>query len=162
MSGLQRPGPARSAGRTGQFPHASIAALLLMSFAAAPAALATDQLYIMQSPNFGGVNASSLTAAQSAAAMVAQREAAAAAAVTAAANAAANTPSQQFANSIISQLNAMVARNVALQIAGAQPGQGGTIESSGVTITYTNVDGQLNVTITTPTGTTTLAMPTGD
>nr|WP_294545501.1 curli assembly protein CsgF [uncultured Rhodopila sp.] len=138
-----------------------IAAVLLMSFPAARAALATDQLYIMQSPNFGGVNASSLSAAQTAVSMVKQQEAAAAAA-TAAASAAANSPSQQFANSIISQLDAMVARNIAAQIAGALPGQGGTIQSGSTSISYTNVDGTLNVSITTPTGTTTLAMPSGN
>ncbi len=161
MFGHQRPGSAGPSGRAGRRPLFMIAAVLLMSFPAARAALATDQLYIMQSPNFGGVNASSLSAAQTAVSMVKQQEAAAAAA-TAAASAAANSPSQQFANSIISQLDAMVARNIAAQIAGALPGQGGTIQSGSTSISYTNVDGTLNVSITTPTGTTTLAMPSGN
>ena len=71
-------------------------------------------------------------------------------------------PNQQFATAIISQLNSLVARNIALRIADSNPGDAGTIVSGNVSITFINSDGQLNVVITTPTGSTNLSVPTGD
>jgi hypothetical protein len=124
---------------------------------------ATDLGYRLMSPSFGGTDAQPYTYAQyeysqKLAAAAAAKQAAAAAASAASASTAAS-PSQQFANSIVSQLQSLVARNVALQIANAQPGQAGTIQSNGSTITFVNSDGQLNVTITTPAGTTDFSVP---
>ncbi len=75
---------------------------------------------------------------------------------------AAPDPNQQFANAIISQLNSLVARDVALKIANSQNGDAGTIQSGSVSVTYVNADGQLNISINTPSGSTTLSLPTGD
>jgi hypothetical protein len=89
-------------------------------------------------------------------------EAAEAAAEAAAARAGTpSDPNQAFVNAIISQLNGIVAQTIAQRIANAQNGQAGTIQSGSVTITYINSDGQLSVTITSPTGTTTLVIPAG-
>lgn len=142
-----------------RFVRLGLAALLTAGIALP--ARATDQMYVLQSPNFGGSNPASLQAAeyvQSLQQQQAQQRAAAAAAL---ANAATNTTTQQFANSLISQLESLVARNVALEIAGSAPGAGGTIQAGGVSITYVNQDGTLNVSITSPTGTTTFSMPSG-
>ena len=79
-----------------------------------------------------------------------------------AAGTAATDPNQQFADAIVSQLNSLVAREIALKIANSQPGDAGTIQSGSVSITFINSDGQLNVVITTPTGSTNLSVPTGN
>jgi hypothetical protein len=55
-----------------------------------------------------------------------------------------------------------VARDVALKIANSQNGDAGTIQSGSVSVTYVNADGQLNISINTPSGSTTLSLPTGD
>ena len=125
---------------------------------------ATDIGYRLLSPSFGGTDTAPLTYAQyefnqkqaASAAAVAAAKAATAAAASAAAAA---SPAQQFADSIVSQLQSLVARNVALQIANATPGQAGSIQSDGTNITYVNSDGQLTVTITTSAGTTTFSVP---
>ena len=36
------------------------------------------------------------------------------------------------------------------------------VQSGNVSVTYVNADGQLNISINTPSGSTTLALPTGD
>jgi hypothetical protein len=124
---------------------------------------ATDLGYRLLSPSFGGTDTAPYAyaqyefnqkQAQSAAAAAAIAKAAAASVSTAAAS-----PSQQFANSIVSQLQSLVARNVALQIANAQPGQAGSIQSDGASITFVNSDGQLTVNITTAAGTTSFSVP---
>jgi len=145
-------------------PHAGVAAVLLaLTLAATPqAAGATDLSYTLMSPAFGGSDPAALQAAEYDKGLQQTRAANAAAAAAAAQAAAANTPTQQFANAIISQLNSLVARDVALQVANSQPGQAGTIQSGNVSVTYVNSDGQLNITISTPTGSTTLTLPTGD
>jgi hypothetical protein len=120
---------------------------------------ATDLLYILQSPSFGGNNPAAFQSAQFEKSLRDQRatSAAAAAKVTAAPD-----PNQQFANAIISQLNSLVARDVALKISNSKDGDAGTIQSGNVSVTYVNADGQLNISINTPSGSTTLALPTGD
>lgn len=127
---------------------------------------ATDLYYTLMSPNFGGTNGIALSMAQQAASL----QKAHSAAVTAAANAAASNASgttaasaqnQAFINAIISQLTGLVAYRVASGIANAQPGQAGTVHSGDTTITYVNNSGELSVTLTSPSGTTTLAVPTG-
>jgi hypothetical protein len=120
---------------------------------------ATDLLYILQSPSFGGNNPAAFQSAQFEKSLRDQRAASAAAAakVTAAPD-----PNQQFANAIISQLNSLVARDVALKISNSKDGDAGTIQSGNVSVTYVNADGQLNISINTPSGSTTLALPTGD
>lgn len=140
-------------------------ALLIIALAAAAAirtAGATDLNYVLMSPAFGGNNPAALQAAEYDKGLEQARAANAASAAAAAQAAAANTPTQQFANAIISQLNSLVARDVALQVANSQPGAAGTIQSGNVSVTYVNSDGQLNIVINTPTGSTTLALPTGD
>jgi hypothetical protein len=131
----------------------------LLSGALAGPACATDLLYILQSPSFGGNNPAAFQSAQFEKSLRDQRAASAAAAakVTAAPD-----PNQQFANAIISQLNSLVARDVALKISNSKDGDAGTIQSGNVSVTYVNVDGQLNIVINTPGGSTTLALPTGD
>ena len=119
---------------------------------------ATDQLYVLQSPSFGGTNPAALQAAQYEKSLRDQRDSSAKAAAQAIA---APDPNQQFANAIISQLNSLVARDVALKIANSQNGDAGTIQSGSVSVTYVNADGQLNISINTPSGSTTLSLPTG-
>ena len=70
-------------------------------------------------------------------------------------------PATPFIQAIVSQLTGLVAQSVAQKIANSQDGQAGTIQSGNVVITYVNSDGQLNVTITSPTGSTTLSIPVG-
>jgi hypothetical protein len=125
--------------------------------------LATDLGYKLLSPSFGGTDPAPYSYAQYEFSQKQAQASAAAAAAKAAANVAASTnaasPSQQLANSIVSQLQSLVARNVALQIANAQPGHAGSIQSDGATITYVNSDGQLTVNITTSAGTTSFSVP---
>lgn len=108
------------------------------------------------SPNFGGFNPVGFQMAQYEKALKAAEAAADAAAARPPAD-----PNQAFVNAIVSQLNGIVAQTIAQRIANAQNGQAGTIQSGSVTITYINSDGQLSVTITSPTGTTTLVIPAG-
>jgi len=138
---------------------------LLSALAPGPA-LATDLLYSLQSPSFGGGNNAAFTMEQyvvglqqTKAANAAAAKAAAAAAATSAAN---SGPSAQFVNAITSQLTGLVAESIAQKIANSSNGQAGTIQSGSTSITYVNSDGQLNVTITTPTGTTSLLIPSAN
>ncbi len=141
----------------------AVVAIAALAAAAAPhAARATDLSYVLLSPRFGGTDPAALDAAEYDKSLQQQRAANAAAAASAAQAAASNTPTQQFATAIVSQLNSLVARDVALQIANSQPGDAGTIQSGNISVTYVNADGQLNIVINTPTGSTTLALPTGD
>jgi hypothetical protein len=131
------------------------AAALGLSLTATPG-LATDLRYAPMSPNFGGFNPIAFQMAQYKKSLEAAQDAAEAAAARPPAD-----PNQAFVNAIVSQLNGIVAQTIAQRIANAQPGQAGTIQSGSVTITYINSDGQLSVTITSPTGTTTLVIPSG-
>lgn len=135
----------------------AVVAMLLAS-TVGPAA-ATDLYYTPMSPNFGGSNAIAFQMAQFQNGLKAQRAAAQAAAAKALLP---TDPNQQFVTAIISQLNGLVAQTIAQKIANSQQGQSGTIQSGGVTITYVNSDGQLNVTIVTPTGSTVLNVPSGN
>jgi len=130
----------------------------VMAAATATPAAATDLHYVLMSPNFGGTNPVAFQMAQYNKALQAARAAAEAAA---ARTATPPDPNQAFVNAIISQLNGIVAQTIAQRIANAGAGQAGTIQSGAVTITYMNSDGQLSVTITTPTGSTTLTIPAG-
>jgi hypothetical protein len=147
----------------GRRPDGRLAIVLLgaamLSGGLAGPACATDLFYILQSPSFGGNNPAAFQSAQFEKSLRDQRAASAAAAakVTAAPD-----PNQQFANAIISQLNSLVARDVALKISNSKDGDAGTIQSGNVSVTYVNSDGQLNIVINTPGGSTTLALPTGD
>jgi hypothetical protein len=131
--------------------------VLLAAASAAPAA-ATDLLYFLRSPSFGGTDSGILEMAQLTGALKAQR---------AAALAAANKPvvvpdpNAPFVQAITSQLTGLVAQSVAQKIANSQNGQAGTIQSGNVVITYINSDGQLSVTITSPSGSTSLSIPVG-
>lgn len=148
--------PSRQRGWSRQVWRAGATALGL-SLAATPG-LATDLRYAPMSPNFGGFNPVGFQMAQYEKSLKAAKEAAEAAAQRAGTP---NDPNQAFVNAIISQLNGIVAQTIASKIANAQNGQAGTIQSGSVTITYINSDGQLSVTITSPTGTTTLVIPAG-
>jgi curli production assembly/transport component CsgF len=125
-------------------------------------ASATDQFLVLRSPSFGGTNAAPFQYEQFDKTLRDQRAAAKAAASASASGATAADQNQQFANAIISQLNSLVARDIALKIANSKPGDAGTIQSGDVSITFINSDGQLNVVITTPSGSTNLSVPTGD
>jgi type VIII secretion system (T8SS) CsgF protein len=125
-------------------------------------ASATDQFTVLRSPSFGGTNAAPFQYEQFDKTLRADRAAAAAKAAASGSATAATDPNQQFADAIISQLNSLVAREIALKIANSQPGDAGTIQSGSVSITFINSDGQLNVVITTPSGSTNLSVPTGD
>ena len=120
-------------------------------------AQATDLYFNLMSPNFGGTNGIALSMAQQEASL----QKAHAAASSPSGTTAATAQNQAFINAIISQLTGLVAYRVATQIANAQPGQAGTIQSGDTTITYVNNTGELSVTLTSPAGTTTLAVPTG-
>jgi hypothetical protein len=89
----------------------------ILSAGLSASVLATDLLYVLQSPSFGGNNPAAFQSAQFEKSLRDQRAASAAAAakVTAAPD-----PNQQFANAIISQLNSLVARDVALKISNLQ------------------------------------------
>lgn len=154
------PGPRRLRDRKpGNGVVITLLAAVALSGAWPRAGSATDLLYILQSPSFGGNNPAAFQSAQFEKSLRDQRasSAAAAARVTAAPD-----PNQQFANAIISQLNSLVARDVALRISNSKNGDAGTIQSGSVSVTYVNADGQLNIVINTPGGSTTLALPTGD
>jgi hypothetical protein len=143
--------------RRGRIAVAAAIASGLAALTAGPAS-ATDLHYMMLSPNFGGSNPIAFQMAQFDRGLDAARAAAAAAAAKAAIPPDPNAP---FVNAIVSQLNGLVAQTIAQKIANSQPGTAGTVQSGNVTITYTNSDGQLNITITTPSGSTTLTVPSG-
>ena len=130
-------------------------------------AAATDLSYTMMSPNFGGSNGIALQMAEQAKSLQAAQAQAQAAAAAAAANSSAaaavgGSANLAFLNSIVSQLTGIVAYKVATEIAGSTPGQSGTINANGSTITYVNQDGQLQITVTSTEGTTTLSVPSGN
>lgn len=125
--------------------------------------LASDLNYVLMSPNFGGNNGIGLSMAQQQNSLKTARAAALASAAAAAATKAsnANSVNQSFINAIVSQLTGLVAYKIATGIANTAPGKSGTVQSGDTTITYVNSDGQLNVTLTSPTGSTNIAVPTG-
>jgi len=129
--------------------------LVLLACGRGAPALATDLLYSLQSPSFGGTNSAPLTNAQYAASLKAQQAANAAAAKAASSS----STNSEFVSAITSQLTGLVAESIAQKIANSTNGQAGTIQSGGVSITYVNSDGELNVTITTPKGSTNLQIP---
>jgi len=132
---------------------------LVAAAAMPPACFATDMFYQLRSPTFGGNDPAAFQSAQYEKSLRDQRDATAAAAARAVA---APGPSQQFANAIISQLNSLVARDVALKISNSKDGDAGTIQSGDVSVTFVNADGQLNIVINTSTGSTSLSLPTGN
>ena len=138
-----------------------VLAAAFMSLAGAPPAAATDLLYILRSPSFGGDSAGALAGAQIGQNLKSQHDAAVAAAARAATTPPGADPNAAFVSAITSQLTGLVAQSVAQRIANSQNGQAGTIQSGNVVITYVNSDGQLSVTITSPTGSTVLQIPTG-
>jgi hypothetical protein len=139
-----------------------VAAALELAAAAMPAR-ATDLHYTLMSPSFGGTDSGPYQMEQAQDALIAGKKAAAAAAVAAAAQSAvANNPYAPLISAITSQLTALVAHNIVDEIANSTNGQAGTIQSGNVAITYVNSDGSLSVTISTPTGATTLVIPSGD
>jgi hypothetical protein len=129
-----------------------------LSILAAPPAAATDLFATLQSPAFGGADSAALSAAQTGQSLKVQ-----AAAVKAALQKPPTPPvdpNAAFISAITSQLTGLVAETIAQKIANSKNGQAGTIKSDGVIITYVNSDGELSITITTPTSTTTLTIPT--
>ena len=141
------------------------AAFVVAAVTGAGPAFATDLTYTMHSPDFGGNNASALQMEQLQNTQKAQTRSSRTAALNAAiaaSTSSVDTQAQAFANSIMSQLNSLVSRQIAVKIAGSAPGDAGTITASGVVLTYVNVDGQLSLTITTPNGVSTISLPTGN
>lgn len=138
-----------------------VAAALELAAAAMPAR-ATDLHYTLMSPSFGGTDSGPYQMEQAQDALIAGKKAATAAAAAAAAQSVvAANPYAPLINAITSQLTALVAYNIASEIANAKPGAAGTIQSGNVSITYVNSDGEISVTITSPTGSTTLVIPSG-
>jgi hypothetical protein len=156
----QRTSVGEGAGALGRI-AVMIAASGTMLLSMVGTASATDQFLVLRSPSFGGTNAAPFQYEQFDKTLRDQRAAAAKAAASVS-GATATDQNQQFANAIISQLNSLVARDIALKIANSKPGDAGTIQSGDVSITFINADGQLNVVITTPSGSTNLSVPTGD
>ncbi len=129
---------------------------------ASPPVGATDLHYTLLSPSFGGTDTVPYQMEQAQDALIAGKKAATAAAAAAAAQSVvAANPYAPLINAITSQLTALVAYNIASEIANAKPGAAGTIQSGNVSITYVNSDGEISVTITSPTGSTTLVIPSG-
>jgi membrane protease subunit (stomatin/prohibitin family) len=140
----------------GKVARSAVAVVVLL--ASAGPAKATDLLYSLMSPNLGGNNPAALATEQLTKSLQAQH----AAAQAAAARAATTDPTQQFQNAIISQLTGLVAQNIAQKISGSKNGDAGVIRSGNVSVSYVNSDGQLSVTITTPTGSTSVSLPSGN
>jgi hypothetical protein len=136
-----------------------VVAAALEFVAAAMPARATDLHYTLMSPSFGGTDSGPYQMEQAQDALIAAKKAAQAAAAQAAVAA---NPYAPLISAITSQLTALVAHNIADQIVNSTNGQAGTIQSGSVTITYVNSDGQLSVTISSPAGSTTLVIPSGD
>jgi hypothetical protein len=129
---------------------------------ASPPVGATDLHYTLMSPSFGGNDTVPYQMEQAQDALIAGKKAATAAKVAAAAQSvAANNPYAPLISAITSQLTSLVAYSIANQIVDSKPGAAGTIQSGNVSITYVNSDGQISVTISTPTGATTLVIPSG-
>lgn len=137
---------------------AAVAAMLLTGLPVLypGSAEATDLHYFIQSPTLGGNNPAALQMAQYDRSLELAKAAAEAAAAKPPAD-----PNAAFVNAIISQLNGLVAQSIAQKIASSTNGQSGFLQSGSVSITYMNTDGQLTITITSPSGTTTLTVPTG-
>ena len=128
-----------------------------LGFVAMPAR-ATDLRYTLMSPSFGGTDSVPYQMEQAQNALIAAKKAAQA---TAAKAVVAADPYAPLISAITSQLTALVAHNIADKIVNSQNGDAGTIQSGNVAITYVNSDGQLSVTISSPTGSTTLVIPSG-
>ncbi len=148
------------AARRARFALFAAATLAVWPIALPGSAQATDLLYLLRSPSFGGTDNAALTSAQFEQSLKAQR-ATNQAAAQAAAKPAVTDPNAAFVAALTSQLTGLVAQSIAQKIANSQNGQAGTIQSGNVVITYVNSDGQLAVTITSPTGSTTLSIPVG-
>lgn len=125
---------------------------------ASPPGRATDLHYTLMSPSFGGTDTVPYQMEQAQNALIASKKAAQTAAAKAVVAA---DPYAPLISAITSQLTALVAHNIADQIVNSQNGDAGTIQSGSVSISYVNSDGQLSVTISSPTGSTTLVIPSG-
>ncbi len=136
----------------------AVVVVAVLGFVATPAR-ATDLHYTLMSPSFGGTDSVPYQLEQAQNALIAAHKAAQTAAAKAVVTA---DPYAPLISSITSQLTALVAHNIADKIVNSQNGDAGTIKSGNVAITYVNSDGQLSVTISSPTGSTTLVIPTGD
>ena len=117
--------------------------------------------YTFNSPNFGGNNSYAMTMAQQERglkaaidAKQAAKDAAAAAEIKAAA-----AQSSALSNSIMSQLNGLVAYKIANQIVSSSSGDSNSFQSGDNTVSYINTSGVLSIVITSPSGTTTLTLP---
>ena len=74
--------------------------------------------------------------------------------------AAANTPEARFLSSLQSQIYFAVSQKIATSITGLANGASGTFTTGNNVVTYANNNGILTVTITTPLGTSVMALPT--
>src|SRR6185312_11987059 len=111
-----------------------VAALTVCFIAMGGSAQATDLLYTLRSPSFGGTDNAALTSAQFEQSLKAQRSASQAAA-TAALRSTTTDPNAAFVSALTSQLTGLVAQSIAQKIANSQNGQAGTIQSGNVVIT---------------------------
>ena len=134
------------------------AAILLV---AGQGASASDLRYNLLSPAFGGFSRGLLEYEQLEQGLKQQRRADAERRAREAQARSGVDVNQQFTNAIIAQLTSLVARDIASRIANTTNGDAGTIAAGDTSITFVNADGQLNVVIATPTGTTNITVPTG-
>lgn len=72
----------------------------------------------------------------------------------------ANSPATRFANALQSQLFMSISQQLSQKIAGLEAGQTGSFSSGDVFISYVRNPSTVSVVITTPTGSTTLELPT--
>lgn len=159
----------KNSGQNQQRPHRGVwlsmcgfAVVCIITVVPVPA-LASDLGYALMSPNFGGGNGIALSMAQQQNSLKTAHAVALASAAAAAASKvnSINNVNQSFINAIVSQLTGLVAYKIATGIANTGPGKSGTVQSGDTTISYVNSDGQLNVTLTSPSGSTKIAVPTG-
>lgn len=125
--------------------------------------LAAELSYTLQSPLVGGTNPYLMQAENQRVQAVRQAEATAKAeAKSAQADArrlAENTPAARFARALESQLYYSVANRLSQDLATLPDGGTGSFRTGDTTIEYRNSNGTLYITITTPTGTSTLELP---
>lgn len=127
-------------------------------------AKAAELRYYIQSPLIGGNN-SALQAAENARANAEKqaREKASAAELQRIRDleqAAAATPEARFLSSLQSQIYFAISQKIATSITGLAEGASGSFQTGDNVVSYTNSGGQLTVTVTTPSGTSVMVLPT--
>ena len=132
----------------------------LICFSSAPG-FSEVLTFSFKSPNFGGVNSTAMSMAQQErglkAAIIAN-EATKLAAIQAELDAA-DAKENALVNSILSQLNGLVAYKIANEIVSSTNGQADSFQQGNNTISFINSSGVLSITINSPSGTTSITVP---